>query len=35
MIEALHLSKAYRLCVHALHDLSLSVGKGEFVFLTV
>ncbi len=34
MIEALHLSKAYRPGVHALHDLSLSVGKGEFVFLT-
>lgn len=34
MIEVLHLSKAYRSGVHALHDLSLSVGKGEFVFLT-
>jgi cell division transport system ATP-binding protein len=34
VIEALHLSKACRLGVHALHDLSLSVGTGEFVFLT-
>ena len=31
MIEALHLSKAYRPGVHALHDLTLSVGKGKFV----
>ena len=34
VIEVLHLSKAYRPGVHALHDLSLSIGKGEFVFLT-
>src|SRR5918992_5508409 len=34
MIEARHVSKLYGRGVYALHDLSLSVGKGEFVFLT-
>ena len=34
MIEIRHLSKAYSRGVYALHDLSLSVSKGEFVFLT-
>ena len=34
MIEAHHLSKMYSRGLYALHDLSLSVKKGEFVFLT-
>ena len=34
MIEARNLSKLYGRGVYALRDLSLSVGKGEFVFLT-
>ena len=34
MIEAYHLSKAYNRGVYALRDLSLTVGKGEFMFLT-
>ena len=34
MIEAQHLSKLYSRGVYALRDLSISVGKGEFVFLT-
>jgi cell division transport system ATP-binding protein len=34
VIEAQHLSKLYSRGVYALRDLSISVGKGEFVFLT-
>ena len=34
MIEASHLSKVYGRGVYALRDLSLTIGKGEFVFLT-
>ena len=34
MIEARHLSKSYSRGVYALQDLTLSIGKGEFVFLT-
>jgi cell division transport system ATP-binding protein len=34
MIEAYHLSKTYNRGVYALHDLSLKVDKGEFMFLT-
>ena len=34
MIETHHLSKRYRRGLYALHDLSLAVEKGEFVFLT-
>lgn len=34
MIEAYHLSKIYSRGVHALRDLSLTVERGEFVFLT-
>ena len=34
MIEAQHLSKAYGRNIYALRDLSLVIGKGEFVFLT-
>ena len=34
MIEAYHLSKGYRRGLYALRDLSLTIGKGEFVFLT-
>lgn len=34
MIETRHLSKLYSRGVYALRDLSLSVSKGEFVFLT-
>jgi cell division transport system ATP-binding protein len=34
VIEAHHLSKAYRPGVFALRDLSFAVEKGEFVFLT-
>ena len=34
MIEARHLSKLYSRGLYALRDLSLTVDKGEFVFLT-
>ncbi|MGB7219716.1 MAG: cell division ATP-binding protein FtsE [Vicinamibacterales bacterium] len=34
MIEATHLSKLYSRGVYALRDLSLTVDKGEFLFLT-
>jgi cell division transport system ATP-binding protein len=34
VIEAHHLSKAYSRGLYALRDLTLSVNKGEFVFLT-
>jgi cell division transport system ATP-binding protein len=34
VIESSHLSKVYNRGVYALRDLSLSIDKGEFVFLT-
>jgi len=34
VIEAAHLSKLYREGVYALQDLSLTIDKGEFLFLT-
>ena len=34
MIETYHLSKLYGRGVYALRDLSISIDKGEFVFLT-
>ena len=34
MIEAHHLSKVYSRGVYALRDLTLTIGKGEFLFLT-
>ncbi len=34
MIEAHHVSKTYARGVYALHDLSLRIDKGDFVFLT-
>ena len=34
MIETHHLSKLYTRGLYALRDLSLTIGKGEFVFLT-
>jgi len=34
VIEAQHVSKMYSRGVYALHDLSLRIDKGEFVFLT-
>ena len=34
MIETHHLSKSYSRGVYALHDLSLTIERGEFVFLT-
>ena len=34
MIEVHSLSKSYRAGVHALADVSFTVEKGEFVFLT-
>jgi cell division transport system ATP-binding protein len=34
VIETHHLSKLYSRGVYALRDLSISIGKGEFVFLT-
>jgi len=34
VIETQHLSKLYSRGLYALHDLSLTVEKGEFVFLT-
>jgi len=34
VIESAHLSKLYSRGVYALHDLSLTIDKGEFLFLT-
>ena len=34
MIESSHLSKLYSRGVYALRDLSLTIDKGEFLFLT-
>ena len=34
MIEAYHLSKVYSRGVYALRDLTLTIEKGEFIFLT-
>ncbi len=34
MIETYHLSKLYKRGVYALRDLSLTIDKGEFIFLT-
>jgi cell division transport system ATP-binding protein len=34
MIEVLNVSKSYRAGVHAIADVSFTVDKGEFVFLT-
>jgi cell division transport system ATP-binding protein len=34
VIQIHHLSKTYRRGLYALHDLSLTVAQGEFVFLT-
>ncbi|MEQ1868883.1 MAG: cell division ATP-binding protein FtsE [Vicinamibacterales bacterium] len=34
MIESQHLSKVYARGVYALRDFSLTIGKGEFLFLT-
>lgn len=34
MIESYHLSKLHKRGVYALRDLSLTVEKGEFMFLT-
>ena len=34
MIETYHLSKVYRRGVYALRDLTLTIDKGEFLFLT-
>ena len=34
LIETIHLSKLYNRGVYALRDLSLTVDKGEFIFLT-
>jgi cell division transport system ATP-binding protein len=34
VIESYHLSKLYNRSVYALRDLSLTIGKGEFIFLT-
>ena len=34
MIETSHLSKLYKRGVYALRDLSLTIDKGEFIFLT-
>ena len=34
MIETYHLSKLYNRGVYALRDLSLTIDKGEFIFLT-
>ena len=33
MIETHHVSKPYSRGLHAFFDLSLTIGKGEFVFL--
>jgi cell division transport system ATP-binding protein len=34
VIETQHLSKVYRRGLYALRDLSITIAKGEFVFLT-
>ena len=34
MIETYHLSKVYSRGVYALRDVTLSIDKGEFLFLT-
>ena len=34
MIEVQHVSKLYKRGVYALRDLSLTIDKGEFIFLT-
>ena len=34
MIETYHLSKLYNRGVYALRDLSITIDKGEFIFLT-
>jgi cell division transport system ATP-binding protein len=34
LIDTIHLSKLYRRGVYALRDLSLTIDKGEFMFLT-
>jgi len=34
LIETYHLSKFYSRGVYALRDLSLTIDKGEFIFLT-
>jgi cell division transport system ATP-binding protein len=34
VIESYHLSKLYNRGVYALRDVSLTIGKGEFIFLT-
>ena len=34
LIETYHLSKLYNRGVYALRDLSLTIDKGEFIFLT-
>ena len=34
MIETLHLSKRYKRGVYALRDLTITIDKGEFLFLT-
>ena len=34
MIETYHLSKLYNRGVYALRDLTITIGKGEFLFLT-
>lgn len=34
MIDTYHLSKVYNRGVYALRDVTLSIGKGEFLFLT-
>src|SRR5713101_4909463 len=34
VVESYHLSKLYQRGVYALHDLLLTVEKGEFLFLT-
>lgn len=34
MVEISHLYKTYPGSIHALRDIDLSIGKGEFVFLT-
>jgi cell division transport system ATP-binding protein len=34
LIETYHLSKFYNRGVYALRDLSLTIDKGEFIFLT-